>query len=111
MVADGEEYGAEEAEDEDEEEGGETAAVDPDAMVDDSELAGAAGEGVAAGEESDDGSEDLEAESSGSEDELEEDEDEVEGEGEGDGMEVDEPEKEKANGHGPAAHVDSVMAH
>lgn len=108
MVADGEEYGAEEAEDEEEEEGGEAAVVDPDAMVDDSEMAGA--EGVAAGEESDDGSEDLEAESSGSEDELEEEEEEGEGEGEGDGMEVDtEPQKPAA--HGTAAHVDSAMAH
>jgi histone chaperone ASF1 len=91
LTADGEEYGAEEAEEEEEElaEGAEGAAVDPDAMVQDSEMAGVDGQhALAAGEESDAGSEDLEAESSGSEDEELEDEEEVEGEGEGDGDEA-----------------------
>merc|ERR1711939_1009759 len=75
--------------------GGEAAVADPDAMVDDSEMAGA--EGDAAGEESDDGSEDLEAESSGSEDEELEEEEEVAGDGDAD-MDMDGVEKPHANG-------------
>ncbi|KAF8860680.1 histone deposition protein Asf1 [Acephala macrosclerotiorum] len=110
LVADGDQYGAEEAEEEEEEEvaeGAEGAAADPDAMVDDAEMAGVEGE-KAAGEESDDGSEDLEAESSGSEDELEEEE--VEGEAED--MEMDGVEKPNGtNGVETAHHVDAVMAH
>ncbi|CZR64328.1 probable ASF1-anti-silencing protein [Phialocephala subalpina] len=109
LVADGDQYGAEEAEEEEEEEvaeGAEAAAADPDAMVDDAEMAGV--EGEKAGEESDDGSEDLEAESSGSEDELEEEE--VEGEAED--MEMDGVEKPNGtNGVETAHHVDAVMAH
>ncbi|KAK0101640.1 Histone chaperone asf1 [Cadophora gregata] len=109
LVADGDRYGAEEAEDEEEEavEGGEAAAADPDAMVDDSEMAGA--EGDAAIEESDDGSEDLEAESSGSEDEELEEEEEGAGEGDAD-MEMDGVEKPHANGAVPVQ-ADAVMAH
>jgi len=103
LTADGEEYGAEEAEEEEEEiEGGEAAAADPDAMVEDSEMAGAEVEHPA-GEESDAGSEDLEAESSGSEEELEEEE-----EGDADEpMELDAGDK----AHGVQQHVDEVMAH
>jgi histone chaperone ASF1 len=102
LVADGEEYGAEEAEEEEVEEGAEGVA-DPDAMVD-SEMAGAEVEGAAAAEESDDGSEDLEAESSGSEDE-ELEEEEAEGEGD-DAMEIDGAEKPVAANGAPqiAAH-------
>ncbi|PQE24916.1 putative ASF1-anti-silencing protein [Rutstroemia sp. NJR-2017a WRK4] len=109
LVADGEEYGAEEAEEEDEEEleGEEAAAVDPDAMQQDSEMAGAEGEGAAA-EESDDGSEDLEAESSGSEDE-EAEEEEADGD---DAMEMDGVDNDKAADKSGVAHqVDEVMAH
>lgn len=76
-------------------------------MVDDAEMAGVEGE-KAAGEESDDGSEDLEAESSGSEDELEEEE----VEGEADDMDMDGVEKPNGtNGVETAHHVDAVMAH
>ncbi|KAH7370053.1 ASF1 like histone chaperone-domain-containing protein [Rhexocercosporidium sp. MPI-PUGE-AT-0058] len=109
LVADGDQYGAEEAEDEEEEavEGGEVAAADPDAMEQDSEMAGA--EGDAAAEESDDGSEDLEAESSGSEDEELEEEEEVAGEGDAD-MDMDGVEKPHANGSVPVQ-SDAVMAH
>jgi histone chaperone ASF1 len=109
LTADGEEYGAEEAEEEEEEEladgveGATTA--DPDAMVEDSEMAGA--EGAAAAEESDDGSEDLEAESSGSEEEDIEDE-EVEGDAD-EAMDMDGV--EKPNGAIEHQHVDEVMAH
>jgi len=109
LVADGDQYGAEEAEEEELAEEGEAAAVDPDAMVDDSEMAGADVDPAAAGEESDAGSEDLEAESSGSEDEVEEEE---EGEGDGDeAMEVDGADKQ--NGHSGASEhqPDAVMAH
>jgi len=105
LVADGEEYGAEELAEEEEELAEEAAAVDPDAMVDDSEMAGA--EVDPAAEESDAGSEDLEAESSGSEDELEEEEVEGEAEAEADdAMDMDGAEK-------PALvhHTDEVMAH
>lgn len=109
LVADGDQYGAEEAEDEEEDvvEGGEAAAADPDAMEQDSEMAGA--EGDAAVEESDDGSEDLEAESSGSEDEELEEEEEVAGEGDAD-MDMDGVEKPHANGSVPVQ-ADAVMAH
>merc|ERR1711964_290628 len=81
LVADGDQYGAEEAEDEEEEvvEGGEAAVADPDAMVDDSEMAGA--EGDAAGEEPDE-------------------EEEVAGDGDAD-MDMDGVEKPHANGSVP----------
>jgi len=111
LTADGEEYGAEEAEEEEDElaEGAEGAPVDPDAMADDSEMAGAEIEHAkAAGEESDAGSEDLEAESSGSEEEdLEEEE-----EGDADeAMELDTEKPSGANGTIEHQHVDAVMAH
>jgi len=117
LVADGDEYGAEEAEDEEEElgEGADSApAADPDAMVQDSEMTGADTETLATGtleEESDDGSEDLEAESSGSEDE--EGEEEEEGEGDADEvMELDGVEKPNGtNGAAEHQHADEVMAH
>ncbi|KUJ10729.1 histone deposition protein Asf1 [Mollisia scopiformis] len=112
LVADGDQYGAEEAEEEEEEEvaeGAEGAVADPDAMVDDSEMAGVEGEkAVEAGEESDDGSEDLEAESSGS-DEEELEEEEVEGEAED--MEMDGVEKPNGTNGAVDHHVDAVMAH
>ena len=109
LVADGEEYGAEEAEEEEEELAAEEAAIaDPDAMVDDSEVPGV--EGEAAAEESDDGSEDLEAESSGSDLDEEGEEEEVEVDGDGDeAMEIDGAEKPLGS-NGPV-HIDEVMAH
>lgn len=111
LTADGDQYGAEEAEEEEEEvaEGAE-AAADPDAMVQDSEMAGAEVDPAAEDEEDEDaGSEDLEAESSGSEDELEEEE-EVEGEA-NDDMDMDGVEK-PTNGAVEHQHVvDAVMAH
>jgi histone chaperone ASF1 len=109
LVADGEEYGAEEAEEEEEELAAEEVAIaDPDAMVDDSEVP-VEGE-AAAGEESDDGSEDLEAESSGSDLEEEGEEEEVEVDGDGDeAMEIDGV--EKPLGSNTPVHVDEVMAH
>jgi len=77
-------------------------------MIEDQEMAGAE-TGAAEGEVSDDGSEDLEGESSGSEDEEAEEEEEGEGEGDADeAMEVDDVEK-PANG--VAHHADEVMAH
>ena len=108
LTADGDQYGAEEAEEEEEEEAeGAEAAADPDAMVDDSEMAGAEADPAAGGEEDEDaGSEDLEAESSGSEDE-ELEEEEVEGDGDAD-MDMDGV--EKPNG-GVAPQADAVMAH
>lgn len=78
-------------------------------MVDDAEMGGVEADPAAAAEESDDGSEDLEAESSGSEDEGEEEE---EGEGEGgedEAMEVDGI--AKPNGALEQHHADAVMAH
>ncbi|KAF7918882.1 uncharacterized protein EAE98_009660 [Botrytis deweyae] len=108
LVADGEEYGAEEAgEDEDEEvEGEEGGVADPDAMEQDSEMAGAEAEGAAA-EETGDESEDLEAESSGESDEEVEEE---EGAGDDD-MEMDGVEKPISGKTGGVAHqVDVVMA-
>ncbi|CZS92528.1 hypothetical protein WAI453_006714 [Rhynchosporium graminicola] len=111
LVADGDQYGAEEAEDEEEEvvERGEAAAADPDAMDQDNEMAEP--EGDAAVEESDDGSEDLEAESSGSEDEELEEEEEVAGEGDAD-MDMDGVQKPLASGSGvPVQAADAVMAH
>jgi len=111
LTADGEEYGADEVEEEEEEElvEGAEGVVDPDAMVDDSEMAGAEIDpAVAAAEESDEGSEDLEAESSGSEDE-ELEEEEVDGDGD-EAMELDGV--EKPNGANGIHHqVDEVMAH
>ncbi|KAJ8063467.1 hypothetical protein OCU04_007344 [Sclerotinia nivalis] len=109
LVADGEEYGAEEAgEEEDEEvEGEEGVAVDPDAMEQDSEMAGVELEGAIA-EESGDESEDLEAESSGESDE-EAEEEEVAGD---DDMEMDGAEKSGVDKTGGVTHqVDAVMAH
>lgn len=73
-------------------------------MVEDSEMAGA----DAAAEESDNGSEDLEAESSGSEDEAEEEDEEVEGDAD-ESMEVDGSEKPMGGMEHHAA--DAVMAH
>ncbi|TVY33028.1 Histone chaperone [Lachnellula subtilissima] len=115
LNADGEEYGAEEVEDEEEEiaEGAE-AATDPDAMVQDSEMAGAEVDAAAAEEEDEDaGSEDLEAESSGSEDEELEEEEEAEGEANED-MDMDGVEKPNGS-NGAAEHqhpvADAVMAH
>jgi len=108
LTADGEEYGAEELEEEEEAEGVEgAAAADPDAMVDDSEMAGAEGDPAAA-ESDNEGSEDLEGESSGSEDEEIEEEEEGEGAGD-DAMEMD----EKPNGTNGVEHhqADEVMAH
>ncbi|TVY90640.1 Histone chaperone [Lachnellula willkommii] len=119
LNADGEEYGAEEVEEEEEEEEiaeGAEAAADPDAMVQDSEMAGAEVDPAAAEEEDEDedaGSEDLEAESSGSEDEELEEEEEAEGEANED-MEMDGVEKPNgANGATEHQHVvaDAVMAH
>ena len=108
LTADGEEYGAEELEEEEEVEAVEGAAADPDAMVDDAEMAGAEGDPAAA-ESDNEGSEDLEGESSGSEDEDIEEEEEGEGAGD-DAMEMD---VEKANGAGALDHhqADAVMAH
>ncbi|EHK99728.1 ASF1-like protein [Glarea lozoyensis ATCC 20868] len=109
LTADGDQYGAEEAEEEEEEELAEGAevAADPDAMVDDSEMAGAEVDPAAAGEEDDDaGSEDLEADSSGSEDE-ELEEEEVEGDGDAD-MDMDGVEKPSG---AVAPQADAVMAH
>ncbi|KAF7912100.1 uncharacterized protein EAF01_001121 [Botrytis porri] len=108
LVADGEEYGAEEAgEDEDEEvEGEEGGTADPDAMEQDLEMAGVEAEGVAA-EETGDESEDLEAESSGESDEEVEEE---EGAGDDD-MEMDGVEKPISGKSGAVTHqVDVVMA-
>ncbi|KAF7943566.1 hypothetical protein EAE96_011485 [Botrytis aclada] len=108
LVADGEEYGAEEAgEDDDEEvEGEEVGAADPDAMEQDSEMAGAEAEGAAADETGDE-SEDLEAESSGESDEEVEEE---EGAGDDD-MEMDGVEKPISQKTGGVTHqVDVVMA-
>jgi histone chaperone ASF1 len=115
LVADGEEYGADEADEEDEEEevGGAEGAgeVNGDAMAEDSEMAGAeAGTANAVEDVSDDGSEDLEGESSGSE---EEDDVEEEEEGEGDeAMEVDDAEKPAGDANASAEHqMDEVMVH
>lgn len=106
---DGDQYGADEAEEEEEEAvEGEAAAADPDAMEQDSEIAGPDGE---AAEESDEGSEDLEAESSGSEDEELEEEDGAGEEGDAD-TEMDGVEKPAAANGGAASHqADAIMAH
>jgi len=107
LAADGEEYGAEEVDEDDEEEelaegAGE---VDPDAMVEDHEMAGAAPGEDAAEEDEGDESEDLEGESSGSEGEGEEGDEEEEVD---ESMEVD----DEKSGHGAEGHpVDEVMAH
>lgn len=92
-------------------EGAEGAVVDPDAMVDDAEMAGVEGDkAIDAGEESDEGSEDLEAESSGSDDDdLEEEEEAVEGEA--DDMEMDGVEKPNGTNGAVEHHADAVMAH
>ncbi|RQM06220.1 hypothetical protein DH86_00003327 [Scytalidium sp. 3C] len=109
LVADGEEYGAEEAELEEQEE----AEAEAEGPADADAMAGVEGEAAPAEEEDGNESEDLEAESSGSEGEEEEIEEEEgeEGEGAADGdedMEMDGVEKsEGANGH----HADAVMAH
>lgn len=116
IVADGDQYGAEEVDEEEEEEEelaeGVVGAENGDAMVEDHEMAGVEA-GPANGDESDDGSEDLEGESSGSE---EEDLEEEETEG---AIEVDDPMEmdvdiEKPT-HGltandPTLHQDAVMA-
>ncbi|KAG0647253.1 Anti-silencing function 1 [Hyphodiscus hymeniophilus] len=108
LNADGDQYGAEELEEEEEVEPVEGAVADPDAMVDDSELAGPEG-GDPVAESDNEGSEDLEGESSGSEDEEIEEEEEGEGAGD-DAMEMD---VEKPNGANGALehHPDEVMAH
>jgi len=108
LVADGEEYGADEVDEDDEEEEVAEGAgeVDPDAMVEDHEMAGAApGEEAADEDLEGDESEDLEGESSGSEGEGEEGDEEEEVD---EAMEVD----EEKSGHGTDGHpVDEVMAH
>ncbi|KAH8687147.1 ASF1 like histone chaperone-domain-containing protein [Tricladium varicosporioides] len=111
LTADGEEYGAEEAEEEEEElaEGVE-AVVDPDAMVDDTAMAGAEVPLVANEEDEDAGSEDLEAESSGSEDEELEEEEEAEGDGD-EAMEMDGVEKPNGTNGAAVPHADAIMAH
>lgn len=113
LIADEEEYGADEAEEEDEElaEGAEgPGATDPDAMAEDSEMAGAEVDpATAAGEESDEGSEDLEAESSGSEDE-ELEEEAAEGDAD-EAMEMDGVEKPHGTNGAAGQHMDAVMAH
>lgn len=107
LVADEDEYGAEELAEEEEELAAEGAAngeesADKDAQMEGVEGAeGEAEDGVDEDELSDDGSVDIEGES---EDELLEDD--HEGEGEGDGMEVDEP--EHAAGV-PAKQVDAMV--
>lgn len=111
IVADGEEYGAEEPEEEEEEEedvaDGADGAADPDAMIDDAENTGNnADPSKAVEEESDAGSEDLEAESSGSEEEEVEEEEEREDEV----MELDNAENKDASettGHP----TDAIMTH
>jgi len=113
LVADEEDYGAEEAEVEevDEEEvaeGAEGAAEG--AGGEDAEMAGTETARVdGAEEEEEEGSEDLEGESSGDEEDIEEEEEE---EGEGDGMELDDAEK-PANGTNGSERpaTDEVMAH
>ncbi|RKF79086.1 Histone chaperone ASF1 [Golovinomyces cichoracearum] len=109
LVADGEEYGADEVDDEDEEEIIENidGVADSDAMIDDAETAGTESNPLkAVDEESDAGSEDLEAESSGSE----EDEVEEEEERDDEAMEVDVA--DKTDGPGTNGNtLDAVMTH
>ncbi|KFY14619.1 hypothetical protein V491_05975 [Pseudogymnoascus sp. VKM F-3775] len=108
LVADGEEYGADEVEEEEEEEEAAEGSGEANGAAEGDDEAMAGVEGAAPAEEEDDeGSEDLEGESSGSEAEDDEDE-EAEAEAD-DGMEVDEPEK-AANGS-KAAVADAVMSH
>ncbi|RFU29248.1 hypothetical protein B7463_g7107, partial [Scytalidium lignicola] len=112
LVADGDEYGAEEVEIEEEEEEAE-GVVDQDAMVDDAPMAGV-GSAAVAEEEDDNASEDLEAESSGSDEEDIEEEEGEEGEGGADGdedMEMDGVEKAEGANGGAEHHADAVMAH
>ncbi|RKF58179.1 Histone chaperone ASF1 [Golovinomyces cichoracearum] len=110
LVADGEEYGADEVDDEDEEEIIESidGVADSDAMIDDAETAGTESNPLkAVDEESDAGSEDLEAESSGSEeDEVEEEEEERDDEA----MEVDVADKTDGSGTNVNT-LDAVMTH
>jgi histone chaperone ASF1 len=111
MVADGEEYGADEADDDedDEAEGAEgPSETNGEAMAEDSEMAGHDTSAVIAAGDSDDGSEDIEGESSGSDDEPDEEE-----EGDGDeAMEVDDAEKPAGDSNAPAEHqMDEVMVH
>ncbi|RKF55576.1 Histone chaperone ASF1 [Golovinomyces cichoracearum] len=99
LVADGEEYGADEVDDEDEEEIIESidCVADSDAMIDDAETAGTQSNPLkAVDEESDAGSEDLEAESSGSEEDEVEDEEE---ERDDEAMEVDVADKTDGSGN------------
>jgi histone chaperone ASF1 len=113
LVADGEEYGADEADEEDEEEAegaeGEGEA-NGNAMAEDSEMAGAeTGAANAVEDVSDDGSEDLEGESSGSEEEEVEEEEEGEGD---EAMEVDDTEKPVGEATTSTEHqMDEVMVH
>ncbi|KAG9232997.1 putative histone chaperone ASF1 [Amylocarpus encephaloides] len=111
LTADGDQYGAEEAEEEEELAEGAGAAVDPDAMVQDSEMAGAEVDpAVAAEEDEDASSEDLEAESSGSEEEEAEEEDEAEGDAD-EAMEMDGVEKPSGSNGAVAPQADAVMVH
>jgi len=115
LVADGDEYGVEEVDEEEEEELAEAAGVENgDAMAEDHEMAGVETNAATGADAhlSDDGSEDLEGESSGSDDE-DVDEEEVEGAGDGDAMEMDDVEK-PAQGlpsNNQAHQQDAVMAH
>jgi histone chaperone ASF1 len=83
-------------------------------MVEDHEMAGVeAGAAVPEDEESDNGSEDLEGESSGSDEEDIEEEEEVEGEGD-DSMEVDGADKASGGAGSKIQHQeqpDEVMVH
>lgn len=112
MVADGEEYGAEEAEEELEEEAveGTDGVADADAMIDEAEPINAQNDqSKAVDEESDAGSEDLEAESSGSdEDEAEAEVEEEEHDDEA--MELDVAEKPDDTGINTHS-ADTVMTH
>lgn len=112
LVADGEEYGAEEAEEELEEEAveGTDGVADADAMIDEAEPINAQNDqSKAVDEESDAGSEDLEAESSGSdEDEAEAEVEEEEHDDEA--MELDVAEKPDDTGINTHS-ADTVMTH
>ncbi|POS83412.1 histone deposition protein Asf1 [Erysiphe pulchra] len=112
LVADGEEYGAEEAEEELEEEvvEGNEGITDADAMIDEAEPTNAqTNQSKTVDEESDAGSEDLEAESSGSdEDEAEAEVEEEEHDDEA--MEIDAAEKPDDTGMNTHS-ADAVMTH
>ncbi|RKF63285.1 Histone chaperone ASF1 [Erysiphe neolycopersici] len=112
LVADGEEYGAEEAEEELEEEAveGTDSVADADAMIDEAEPINAQSDQTkTVDEESDAGSEDLEAESSGSdEDEAEAEVEEEEHDDEA--MELDVAEKTDETGSNTHS-ANAVMTH